>query len=106
MKDIDWLNILERAMWTFFEGFLVALPATFSVEMDGAAWKAAFLGAAMAGISALKTFILEVVKAQREKEDYIAKHDHPPDESTDKAVAGNDQAIDFIENGFRRSGDD
>lgn len=34
---IDWLNLLERAAWTFAEGFLVALPATFSVGSDGAA---------------------------------------------------------------------
>lgn len=60
--NINWLNILERAVWTFAEGFLVALPATFSVGMDGAAWKAALLGAAMAGLSAVKTFAVEVVK--------------------------------------------
>ena len=59
---INWKNICERAFWTFVEGFLVALPATFSVGMDGAAWKAALLGASMAGLSALKTFVLEVVK--------------------------------------------
>lgn len=62
MKTINWKDILTRAAWTFAEGFLIALPATFTVGMDGAAWKAAVLGAAMAGLSALKTFILEVVK--------------------------------------------
>ena len=60
---INWKNILERAAWTFAEGFLIALPATFSVGMDGAAWKAALLGAAMAGLSALKTFVLDLVKS-------------------------------------------
>lgn len=59
---IDWKNIATRAAWTFAEGFLVALPATFSVGMDGAAWKAALLGAAMAGLSALKTFAIEFVQ--------------------------------------------
>ena len=59
---INWKNIAERAFWTFVEGFLVALPATFSVGMDCAAWKSALLGAGMAGLSALKTFVLEVVK--------------------------------------------
>jgi hypothetical protein len=63
---IDWKNILERAAWTFAEGFLIALPATFSVGMDGAAWKAALLGAAMAGLSALKTFAIEVVQKHKE----------------------------------------
>lgn len=62
---INWMDILERAAWTFFEGFLVALPATFSVGMDGAAWKSALLGAAMAGLSALKTFAIELVKARK-----------------------------------------
>lgn len=62
MKSINWKDILTRALWTFAEGFLIALPATFSVGMDGAAWKSALVGAAMAGLSALKTFIIEVVK--------------------------------------------
>lgn len=64
---INWINILERAAWTFAEGFLIALPATFSVGMDGAAWKAALLGAAMAGVSALKTFAIEIVQAHNAK---------------------------------------
>ena len=59
---MDWRNIIERAAWTFAEGFLVALPATFSVGMDGAAWKAALAAAAMAGLSMLKTFALDIVK--------------------------------------------
>lgn len=60
-KKIDWLNILERAAWTFLEAFLVALPATISIEMDGAAWKAALLSATAAGISAVKTLIIEII---------------------------------------------
>ena len=59
---INWKDIAERAAWTFIEGFLVALPASFSVGMDGAAWKSALVAAAMAGLSALKTFVLEFVK--------------------------------------------
>lgn len=62
---INWMDILERAAWTFAEGFLVALPATFSMGMDEIAWKSALVGAAMAGLSALKTFALEVVKAHK-----------------------------------------
>lgn len=62
---IDWKNILMRAVWTFLEGFLVALPATFSVGMDGAAWKAALLSGAMAGLSALKTFIVDLIKQHK-----------------------------------------
>ena len=58
---IDWKNILERAAWTFLEAFLVALPATISADMTGAAWKSALLSAACAGVSAVKTFIIEVI---------------------------------------------
>ena len=66
MSGIDWVNILERAAWTFVEGFLVALPTTFSMEMNGAAWKAALIGAAMAGLSAVKTFIIEMIHNSKE----------------------------------------
>ena len=65
---INWKDVLERAAWTFAEGFLVALPATFSVGMDGVAWKSALFAAAMAGLSALKTFAIEVVKARKSAE--------------------------------------
>lgn len=63
--NINWRDLLERAAWTFVEGFLITLPATFSVGMDGAAWKSALIGAAMAGLSALKTFAIDVVKAHK-----------------------------------------
>ena len=63
---IDWKDILARAAWTFLEGFIVALPATFSVGMDGAAWKSVLLGAAMAGLSALKTLAVDLIKQRKE----------------------------------------
>jgi hypothetical protein len=63
----NWKDILERALWTFAEGFLIALPMAFTAGMDGAAWKSALLGAGMAGLSALKTFALEVVKNHKAK---------------------------------------
>ena len=65
-KKIDWLNILERAAWTFVEGALLSLPTSFSLEMDGAAWKAMAFSAGLAGLSAVKTFILEVIRAHKE----------------------------------------
>ena len=58
---INWKNIIERAAWTFLEAFLVALPATISADMTGAAWKSALLSAACAGVSAVKTFIIELL---------------------------------------------
>ncbi len=65
---MDWKNILERAAWTFAEGFIVALPAASQLGVDAAAWKAALIGAAMAGLSALKTLTLEVIKAAKGEE--------------------------------------
>lgn len=58
----DWINVLERALWTFLEGFLVALPALGSIGMDAAAWQAALLGAAMAGLSAVKTLAIDLLQ--------------------------------------------
>ena len=63
---IDWKNILERSAWTFLEAFLVALPATITTDMDGAAWKSVLLSAACAGISAVKTFIVEWIQSQKQ----------------------------------------
>ena len=62
---INWKDLLERAAWTFAEGFLIALPTTFTIGMDGAAWKSALFAAAMAGLSALKTFAIEIVKRHK-----------------------------------------
>lgn len=62
---IDWKDLGMRAFWTFLEGFLVALPATFTVGMDGAAWKSALFAAAMAGLSALKTFAIDIIKRRK-----------------------------------------
>lgn len=55
---MNWKNILERAAWTFLEGFLGGL--VISVEMDGAI----VLAAVCAGLSALKTFLVEVAKSK------------------------------------------
>ena len=62
MKTVNWIDVLTRAAWTFAEGFLIALPVAFSVGMDGATWKSVLLAAAMAGLSAVKTFALDVIK--------------------------------------------
>lgn len=69
--NTNWSDILERAAWTFAEGFLVALPAAFSVGMDDAALKAAILGAVMSGVSALKTFVLDVIRQKKIKAEEI-----------------------------------
>lgn len=67
MNNIDWLNIAERAMWTFIEGALLSMPTAFTMEMDGAAWKAVLFSAGLAGLSAVKTFILELIQSYKQK---------------------------------------
>lgn len=59
----DWKNILERAAWTFLEGFLgsLMLPSTL---VDAGVWEAALIGASLAGISALKTFLLDLARVK------------------------------------------
>lgn len=61
---MNWKNVAERAAWTFLEGFLVALPAASGLGVDAAAWKAALLGALMAGLSAVKTLAIELLQAK------------------------------------------
>ena len=63
----NWKNIVERAAWTFLQAFLVALPSAFSLDLDGAAWKSALFSAACAGLSALKTVIVDLISARLEK---------------------------------------
>lgn len=58
---INWKDVGERAVWTFIEGALGTL--TFNGTPD----KAALIGAVMAGISALKTLILEIARNQLNK---------------------------------------
>lgn len=62
MKKIDWVNLITRAAWTFAEGFFVTLFATANIGMDEVALKSALMGAAMAGVSALKTFIIDLLQ--------------------------------------------
>ena len=62
---MDWKNVCERALWTFLEGFLVALPALNGAGLDAAAWKAALLSALMAGLSALKTLSIELIQSRK-----------------------------------------
>lgn len=62
---MNWMNLLERAAWTFLEAFLVALPSTITMQVPEAGWVSTLLAAACAGLSALKTLIVEVVKARK-----------------------------------------
>lgn len=64
MKKVNWIDIITRAAWTFAEGFFVTLFATVNIGMDEVALKSALMGAAMAGVSALKTFLVNLLKSE------------------------------------------
>ena len=80
---MNWMNLLERAAWTFLEAFLVALPSTITMEVPAAGWVSTLLAAACAGLSALKTLLVELVKrrlaemeqADGEQEDGLPQDD-------------------------------
>ena len=61
MTKEDWLNLAERAAWTFLEaglGVLIIAP-----DMN---WKAAIVGAVGVGLSAVKTLIIEIARKKLE----------------------------------------
>lgn len=68
-KNIDWKDLLERAIWTFVEGFLVALPVTLTMDISGVAWKTILFSAALSGVSAVKTLILDVIRQNKIKQE-------------------------------------
>lgn len=64
MTKKDWLNLLERAAWTFLQAGLGALVIAPDIS-----WKAAIIGAVGAGLSAVKTLIVEFAKRRLEAKD-------------------------------------
>ena len=66
---MDWKNIVERAVWTFIEGFLVGLPSMYAIELQGAWWKSLLLAGIMGGLSAVKTFLIELIEEHKKKGD-------------------------------------
>lgn len=72
---MDWKNLLERALWTFLEAFLVALPSTITMEVPAAGWVSVLLSAACAGLSAVKTLLVEWVSRKVAAQ----KAEKPPD---------------------------
>ena len=62
--NIDWRDLAERAIQTFWQGFagVFVLPVQF---LDVGAWEAAIVGAAMAGASAVKTAVKAAFAAWR-----------------------------------------
>lgn len=61
--NIDWIDLLKRAAWTFLEAFLVALPTTYTINENG--WKSALISALLsacaAGVSAVKTLLVNLL---------------------------------------------
>jgi hypothetical protein len=56
-KNIDWKNVLERALWTFFQGFISTMVITGFTKEE---LKATLIGGLAGGLSALKTIIVEL----------------------------------------------
>lgn len=65
-------NLLERAGWTFLEGALVALPIFGLEGID----KATIVAALMSGVSALKTFIIDIIRAKLSEKELEQLEDH------------------------------
>jgi len=62
---LDWTDIAIRAAKTFVQAFVAALVLPAANAFDLAAWKAAVVAAAAAGISAAWNTIWEAVKVRQ-----------------------------------------
>ena len=90
---MDWKNLWERAAWTFVEAFLVALPSTLTLDLPAAGWVSTLLAAACAGLSALKTLLVEAVHKRLEAmEEEAAADVDDAAADTDEAAADMDEA--------------
>lgn len=59
MKKINWKNVIERALWTFLQGFLSTMIITGFTQDE---LKATLIGGVAGGLSALKTVIVELME--------------------------------------------
>jgi hypothetical protein len=63
-------DLAERALWTFAEAFLAAFVIDVSSITGGVqVWKAVFVSALAAGLSAAKTAILTTLKERKGNDD-------------------------------------
>ena len=77
IKGIDWRNVLERSFWTFLQVFLAAFVLAGESFIDlifNASWSelttlliATTLAALSAGLSAVKTIAIDVIRAIKDK---------------------------------------
>lgn len=78
---VDWKDLFMRALWTFIEAFLVAFPVTeLGYDVDGSIWKSALLGAATAGISAVKTLIVSWIRSAKNSGEVVLLDDEDPED--------------------------
>ena len=59
MQKINWKNVLDRALWTFIQGFISTAVVTGFTKEE---LKATLIGGLAGGLSALKTIIVELKK--------------------------------------------
>lgn len=57
MKRINWKNVIERALWTFAQGFISTMVITGFTKEE---LKATLIGGLAGGLSAFKTVIMEL----------------------------------------------
>lgn len=91
--SIDWKNLLERAAWSFLEGFLGALPISEFMGMNWAAIKAILFAALLAGLSSLKSLIIAIIEIRK----YQLEKDDPRIEDDNEETQDNNEelSIDF-----------
>lgn len=61
MKKINWKNVIERALWTFVQGFISTMVITGFTKEE---LKATLIGGLAGGLSALKTIIVELKEGE------------------------------------------
>lgn len=64
-KHPEAYDIIERAFWTFWEGFLLSLPVI--IGLDAKAIWSAVIGAGATAFSAVKTLLLALIRKHLDK---------------------------------------
>ena len=75
IKSIDYKDLLARAAWTFLQGFLAVFAFAYEQILDllfTGDWSGLYalllalsVGGIAAGLSALKTFVLETIRSYK-----------------------------------------
>lgn len=64
-QAVDWQQLTIKALNTFWQAFIAVLVVPAD-PFDGAAWGAVAMAAIAAGLSAVKTFISDLLRSQQE----------------------------------------